>query len=363
MGSDELLALRPRPTLEDVDIYLSEFSDIPSATGSYSPIAGLCAIPPRTSWRVDRKRYHFESDLQSFRAHATTLELSLRYAQRLLTRANYGNLLGVELSGGLDTSIIIEFLIRWRIPFALIGMSTDRYEFRTEREVQMYYAGRCPKAHLYSGKEIPAFSKLDEVPPHPFPSMSSLNYAHAQKKAELCRDLGVTTLLSGDAGDRLLAFPSPQWGPSARTPENCAYWNLAQTIWTDQHLFQTTGVRYVSGLAIGRIPTQILQLRSGLGEDRMKLWTRRELKSYLPDILSNYAYKAFHDGWVNDGIIAARDTIRKMAELAFAIVPHRELAPNRMEETIMDFRNLDAEKQHQFLLRLSFITWVYSNHR
>ncbi len=363
VGSDKLLALRPRPTLEDAEVYLSGFSDIPSATGSYSPIAGLCAIPPGTSWRVSQQRFRFESNLRSFSAHPATLNSCLRYARRLLMRANYGNLLGVELSGGLDSSIIIEFLMRWRIPFALIGMRTDRYEFRTERKVQAHYASRCPKVRMYSGKDIPAFSRLDEVPPHPYPTLGSLNFAHAQKKAEICRDVGVTTLLSGDAGDRLLSFPSPQWSPSGRTPENWAYWNLAQTIWANQYIFNPMGMRFISGLAINRIPALILQLRSGMDEDRMKLWARRELKSYLPEILSDYAYKAFHDGWIVDGIISARRTVRKMAEFAFAIVPHPDLAPNKLDEIAVQFRSLDAQKQQHFLLRLSFVTWVYSNHR
>jgi hypothetical protein len=188
----------------------------------------------------------------------------LRYVRRLLKRADYGNLLGVELSGGLDTSIIIEFLIRWQIPFALIGMRTDRYEFRTERTIQEYYAQRCPTVRMYSGKDIPAFSRLDEVPPHPYPTMFSLNFSQSQKKAETCRDIGVTTLLSGDAGDRLLSFPTPQLSSNGRTPVNWSYWNLAQTIWDDQYIFSPKGVRFISGLASGRIPALVLQLRAGI---------------------------------------------------------------------------------------------------
>jgi hypothetical protein len=216
---------------------------------------------------------------------------------------------------------------------------------------------------MYSGKDIPAFYKLDEVPPHPYPTLGCLSFAHALKKAEICRDLGVTTLLSGDAGDRLLCFPPPKWKLSGRTPENWAYWNLAQTIWSDQYIFNPNGIRFISGLAVNRIPTLILQLRSGLGTDRMKLWARRKLRPYLPDILCNYAYKAFHDGWIVDSISLSRLQVRKMAELAFDVVPHPELAPNKMDESAKEFRTLDAENQHQFLLRLSFVTWVYSNHR
>lgn len=359
----KLAALRPRPTLEDAEIFLSGFSDIPSEAGSYSPIAGLCAIPPKTSWWVSPKQYRFEKDLQSFKGYPTSLDTCLRYAQRLVARANRDNLLAVDLSGGLDSSIIIDFLMQWRRPLALIGMRGDRYEFRTEREIQSYYAKHCPTVRMYSDKDIPAFSRLDEVPPHPYPTMQSLNFAHAQKKAEICQDLGVTTLLSGDAGDRLLGFPSPQWSPSGRTPENWAYWNLACTLWIDQHIFNPIGVRYISGLAVGRLPTLILQLRSGFSEDPKKLWARRKLSPYLPSMLSNYAYKAFHDGWVVDGVISALPTVRKMAKLAFAIVPHPELVPNRMEESATEFRNLEFHKRHQFLNRLTFITWVYSNHR
>lgn len=363
LGAEELRSLRPRPTVNDVDVYLSECSDIPCETGSYLPIAGLCAIPPCTSWRVSRDGYHFEANLESFEARPVTLDSSLRYVRMLLSRKAHGDLLGVELSGGLDTSIIIELLKRWRIPFALVGMANDRYEFRTEREVQLFYATCCPVVRLYSGKNIPAFDRLDEVPPHPFPTMGSLNFAHAKQKAEMCREFGVTTLLSGDAGDRLLSFPTPQWNLSGRTPSNWAYWNLAQTIWADQYVFLPRGIQFISGFAIGRIPTLILQLREGLGEDRMKIWARRNFKSYLPEILSDYAYKAFHDGWIVDSLIYAHQTILKMAAFVYDIIPHPEIAPKKIEELLLDFRNFDPSKQNQLLLRLSFLTWVYSNHR
>ena len=360
---DYLRSLRPHPRIEDVEAYLSGRSDLPCLAGSYLPIAGLCTIPPKTMWRVDRNQYDFVRDLRSFEVLNANLESTISSAYRLLTQTNNGNYLGVELSGGLDTSIIIEFLSRWQIPFALIGMRSDRYEFRTEREVQMFYADRCPTVRLYSGNDIPAFSRLDEVPPHPLPTMGSLNFAHAQKRAELCRDLGVKTLLSGDAGDMLLSLAAPRQAISGRVPNNWAYWNLAQSIWTDQYVFKPIGVRFVSGLAVGRIPGQILHLRSGLKEDRMKLWARNKLNSYLPDMLSKHAYKAFHDGWISEGIVAAIPAITKMAYLAFNAVPHPALSPEKIEKSAINFAKLNADSQNSFLMALSFIIWVYSHNR
>lgn len=363
LDEDRPLSFQPRPTIEEVDLFLSEQSDIPSQIGAYSPIAGICAIPPGTSWQTGPDRYYFKSDTRSYAANPTTLDSTLRYAQKLINRLHSGTAVGVDISGGLDSSIVIELLTRWNIPVALVGMRSDRYEFRTEREVQNYYAQRASNLRLYSGEDVPAFSRLDEVPPHPFPTINSLNFAHAMKKVELCEDMGITTLLNGDAGDRLLSFSPPVLNSFGRAPGNWAYWNLAQSIWIDQYLFQPNGLRYISAFAAGRIPTLILQLRSGLDEDRMKLWARRKLKAYLPDLLTNYAYKAFHDGWIIDGIMAAGAVIRKISEVAFNVVPHAELTPDSMEESAIRFRKLDSQQRQRFLLRLSFVTWLYSNQK
>lgn len=359
----DLKEFKPCPTVEEVELFLSDHSDIPCERGSYAPISGICAIPPKTSWRTARDRYDFVADLRSYAAKPTTLDRTLNYVRKFVSRLQHNELVGVELSGGLDTSIIIEFLMRWHVPIALVGMRSDRYEFRTERVVQEYFEKRSSKVGFYSDEEVPAFSRLDEVPPHPFPTINSLNFAQAQRRVELCRQMGITTLLNGDAGDRLLSFAPPEWKSFGRTPANWAFWNLAQSIWANQYFFQPNGIDYVSGFAMGAIPAHILQLRAGLYEDRMKLWARRQLSPYLPDILTNYAYKAFHDGWIIDGIMAARPVIRKISEVAFDVVHHSELVPKRMEEAASAFRNLQPQQRQRFLLRLSLATWLYSNYK
>jgi asparagine synthetase B (glutamine-hydrolysing) len=47
-----------------------------------------------------------------------------------------GNTIGVHLSGGLDSSIIIGMLNHFDIPFYLIGLVSQRFEFRTEKKIQ-----------------------------------------------------------------------------------------------------------------------------------------------------------------------------------------------------------------------------------
>ena len=93
------------------------------------------------------------------------------------------------------------------------------------------------------------------------------------------------------------------------------------------------------------------------------MWARRQLCNYLPPMLTEYAYKAFHDGWVIDGLHAACATIDKMSRCAHAITRHPELEPSLMAESAKRYRFLSETQRAQFLMKLAFVTWTYSNHR
>jgi asparagine synthetase B (glutamine-hydrolysing) len=306
--------------------------------------------------------YHFAGDLRPCRAKTGTVEAALNYSRRLLARMGRNKRLGVELSGGLDSSIVIEFLLRQGMPVSLIAFTSKRYEFRTERAIQSHYEQRCGSVHLIPYEESPAFSQLEEVPPHPFPVQESLFFARHRAAAKACQRLGVDILLSGEAGDQLLGFAPERCDDSGRAPAGYAYWNLAE-LWSHQHIHLPRGSRYVSAIALGRLPSMILQARSSSGPDHMKLWIRQKLRDYLPPMLTDYAYKAFHDGWVIDGLIAASRVIHRMSNCAYGVTRHPELEPDLMVASATRYRVLNEQERARFLARLSFVTWVYSNHR
>lgn len=268
--------------------------------------------------------------------------------------------MAVELSGGLDSSLIIEFMLRQEFPLSLVAFVSSRYEFRTERAVQAHYEEQCSSVCLIPYEECPAFGFLDKVPSHPFPAQESLFYARHLAAAKACVTLEVDLLLSGEAGDQLLGFAPDPCDFRGRAPKGYAYWNLAE-LWSDQYVYRPLGCSYVSGLALGRLPAMLLQARAGLGSDHMKIWARNKLRNHLPTMLTDYAYKAFHDGWVIDGLLAARSTIHKIADYSYNLIGHPALSPSLMLENSENYRHLSEEQRRQFLAMLSFATWAYSN--
>jgi len=112
--------------------------------------------------------------------------------------------IGVQLSGGLDSSLIIGLLRYFNIEHALIGLSSKRFEFRTERYIQNLLAEKSTLVHLIDEADVLPCSNMLEVPPHQLPDLLSLNYAQDNAMATACKDLNVEVLLSGGGGDTLL---------------------------------------------------------------------------------------------------------------------------------------------------------------
>lgn len=350
-----------KPTYEDVNRHLANGIFTLRRPGSYAPIAGLCALPPHTSWLVSSDVYKFAGDLRKPHSKSSTVKDIFDYAQKLLAITKKENKrVAVELSGGLDSSIVIEFLLRQSVPVSLIAFTSNRYEFRTERMIQSHYERRCSSVHLIPYENSPAFSHLDEVPSHPFPVQESLFFSRHMAAAKACKELGVEILLSGEAGDQLMGFEPESCDAFGHAPEGYAYWNLSE-LWSDQYVYQPLGCNYVSGLAVGKLPALILQARSGLGPDHMKMWARNNLENFLPKMLTKFAYKAFHDGWVIDGLITAAPTIYRISKNAYQITHHPELQPSLIQASAMQYRFLSEEQRAKFFAKLAFITWVFSN--
>lgn len=360
---DQIKDYNLKPTFEDLNRHLQNGLFTLRRPGEYLPIVGLCALPPRTSWLVSPDSYKFVADLRVSHSKASKIEDAFHYVGNLLNKTkNWYKGIGVELSGGLDSSIVIEYLLRQNIPVSLIAFTSERYEFRTERAIQSYYEGRCSSVHLITYENSPAFSCLEEVPPHPFPVQESLFFSRHRAAAKACQLLGVDVLLSGEAGDQLLGFEPEPCNEFGHAPQGYAYWNLAE-LWSNQYVYQPYGTSYVSGLALGRLPAILLNARTGLGADHMKMWARNKLQDFLPSMLTQFAYKAFHDGWVIDGLLAACPSIRRMSKYAYSITRHPELEPSLMQKLAENYRFMNESQRSSFFAKLSFVTWAFSNHK
>ena len=113
-------------------------------------------------------------------------------------------------------------------------------------------------------------------------------------------------------------------------------------------------------MALGAIPSLLFSLRGIQPWDPMKFWARRKFKECLPKELSEFAYTAFHNGWVADGLINAADTINEISENAFKDLKIDDLNPQKMKFQAKTYSTLDEEKRKSFLLNLAFVSWYFS---
>lgn len=348
-------------TLFKIDSYynfLSNGINTLRRRGKYKYFSGLAAIPPGAIAYTSNSNYQIIDDVKRYTVKYTLSIDELHNEIQLLLAKFEDKKIGVELSGGLDSSLIIEALIKFGIKPVLIGFSSDKFEFRTERYIQENYRKRLEESILLKYEDCFAFDKLKDTPVHPIPvTESHLFYRHLTV-AKKAKEFNVDILLSGEAGDQLLSFSNDVIDNSL-LPIDFSYWCLAEH-WSNQYVFQKVGVNYVSGMALGRIPSLIISLRGKQQWDPMKLWARERFKDCLPKELRDYAYTAFHNGWIADGLKNAIDTIEEISEIAFRQTKIDDLNPKNMREKTAIYSTMNEKNRKLFLLNLAFVSWYYS---
>jgi hypothetical protein len=326
--------------------------------GIYLPVAGLLPVPSRSRWNRRPNGYEFlESvwykQLQTNPKIERLDNISRRYVSFLKGRS-----IAVELSGGLDTSLVIEFLIAQGAKLFFIGFISDEYEFRTELLIQSHYLQYAKEYKLIDYKNCNAFGKLLETPIHPVPVADSLYHFRGQVVAQAAKDLGVSLLLNGMAGDNLLGHSfieiAKQTVPNGYDP-----WSMIDS-WSAETIYKAEGITEISPFALHSVIRSMISLRANEAEDTMKLWARKVFSEKLPPKLSRFAYKANHDGWVADGLMAAEDDIKELLRTVLDVLPDDRLNVNEILSTVRKFNHASNEEQQRFLLKLSFLVWAYA---
>jgi len=326
--------------------------------GKYKYFQGLAAIPPKTIINTESTYYEIISNTPNYKISSSYNLDYLREYLELIKHEFLGKKIGVELSGGLDSSLVIEALLKLKIDPVLIGFSSDEFEFRTEREIQKYYHNKASNSILLKYEDHYAFSNLKETPVHPIPVSESHFFQRHKTVAVTARNFNVDILFSGEAGDQLLSSPL-NLETNKKIPLEFGYWCLSEH-WSNQYVYNKLGVQYISGMALGLIPSILLSLRNGQQFDPMKIWARKYFNYCLPHNLSNYAYTAFHNGWVAKGLINAANTIEEICELSYFQTRNDTLNPDKMKSMALKYGALDENKKKLFLINLAYSTWFYS---
>jgi hypothetical protein len=359
---------RTRLSTDDLDAHLANGSTFAPRPDALQPIAGLLPIPSRTAWTTTGNEIKFLRPLGRVDLPvAADIDTLKRLAHRYTSR--YQNTpIAVDLSGGLDSSIVIGLLNSLGLPLILIGHVSTRYEFRTERAIQQHYldypspSSAINTSVLISDDDALPFSELSNVPVSAWPRHTNIYHVGHRLSAQAAARHGARVLLNGNGADALFC---DEFGDSrgAKLPAAYQSWSLYDP-WPDDTVYGPAGIRYIPAYAIGRIPAILYAMRQQQGEDVRKHWARNTFAAFIPRELRDYAYKADFDGWFIDGLRAAADEIRQLAVAVHAHLPHPELAPTRIEQEIERHSKVQEDAFERMLIqKISFMAWAYALQR
>jgi hypothetical protein len=324
---------------------------------TYLPvIKKVIPIPPRTTWQIDSTQVR-QLDKSTFSTkNPKTLNDLRKIAERLTKKIEHK--LAVELSGGLDTAIIIGVLRSIGLDPTLVGAISNRYEFRTERFIQEKIAQNTSYVYFIKEDDSLPFANLKSTPVHPIPNKASLFYYLNKVTASWALESRKKFVLNGIGFDTILIDRIS--GPAE------SYFfdpiNLDDG-WANDYVFSPCGVHYVNVASLHCILKTLITMRSSQTEDSQKLWARNAFESVIPDQLSKYRYKASFGAVYDEGLQRARSHILEMCHVAYDLTRIEELNPSTIAVLINAVRLYDHKAEFTFLARLSYVNWIYQLNR
>ena len=325
---------------------LNSFSYIPNPRKYLPVIAGVVPIHPKSCWTLQHGQL-FPAINESFpieRKGFRDLEATIRqYASRVRQKK-----IAVEISGGLDTALILGALKMCNVSPLKIGVVSERYEFRTEAFIQREIMHLHSDSIILSENETFPFFNIHETPLHTVPDKTSLFYSFFQKTADALADQGVQLLLNGVGGDALLAEPIKQISQR---------WMLNEW-WSCEFIFFPRGIDYRSAFSLFGVRNALSKLRQDKDEDIQKLWARRQFSNWLPRELNLYSYKSSHDVIFVEGLQDSLEEILEIARITHKIHKNSKLNPDKIYKLLKNFNIIDHSKMIELLASVSFCAWI-----
>lgn len=312
-------------------------------------------INPGFCWDADTKTIVADLYKPNIQQNAT-LNTFLSAAERYFSRFA-GKKIGVHLSGGLDSSLIIALLKHFRIPFVAIGLCSYRFEFRTERVIQQIMSEYADDALLLDMDNYPFYSNLDKKPKHQIPDanikMLDASFALAQEFS----DRGCEVVFSGQGGDTLLAESMKNIG----TFDGYNIGNEFTFPWEQDFVYRPMGIELHSFFSDKEVIDQITSLRMGKNEDPLKMWARDFFASLLPNELSKFTYCADFFGHSMDSLHQAKPSFKMLFEEAYDYLQHPLFSPKGIKQILdTDILTLEYKTYCDFCSKLSIAVWIHS---
>jgi len=308
-------------------------------------IKNIVPIPPKSSWLLENNKFEKVNRIDFYKDYNYNLNGFLDLTN-LLVRKLANKRICIELSGGLDSSIIICVLKHFNIDFNLVGLRSNNYEFRTERTIQdLFYV--LDNSILINSKLALPFSNLKYSPKHPLPSFKSL--FHNQKKiiAETCQKNSIDILINGVVGDAVFCD----------SPKNNLWesWEFDDN-WFGKYVFEPYGIHYLQTNCI-EILDYLYYARKNESHDPFKVWAREFFKPIIPSQLSNYYFKADHNEEYLEGIFNSQKDILFLLDYLYDFLG---IANNSSYFEKIKKINFNTNDYNDFLADLSLGNWIYS---
>jgi len=267
-----------------------------------------------------------------------------------------GKKIGVHLSGGLDSSLIICLLHYFHIPFVLGGLTSTRYEFRTERRIQQILSEYGDDVFLIDVEKYPFYGGLLDMPKHQIPDTYIKSNLSTRKLAQEFAKRGVNIVLSGQGADTLFVDAISKVGTNSYNIDNefeCPF---------ERDLFYASyGINLQSFYAYPPIIEQIHNLRRGQEIDAYKIWARQFFKEFLPRELSEFHYCADFFGLSMSGLEQAKPDIKKLLEESHRLLPHSIFSEQNITTLLnTNVFNFDYKVYCAFCVQVSIAAWLHA---
>lgn len=262
--------------------------------------------------------------------------------------------IAVHLSGGLDSSIIIGLLHHFNISFYLVGLVSQRFEFRTEKTIQEIIAPLGKKSILIDIDDYPSFSNLDqkELTQIPDDNIKQVNASRAVARA--CKNLGADVVFTGQGGDTIFVDAIQ----NNHNSWSCNIGNEFIQTYEAEVLYPNEGLELISPFSDRQIINAIYSLRIGQKNDYLKKWSRHFFSDILPRELVQYTYAADFFGLSMDGLDKSKPDIELIFKSAYEITGCKIFTPQENKKFLsIDVFNFEYQNYIDFCNKISLAVW------
>jgi len=333
----------------NLDSHIKNFSRGIERPDNYQEvIKNIHPIPPFSKWQYNEQRFKYIDQPTSLKTYTNTID-DFIYLVKSKTKCLKNKKIAIELSGGLDSSIIIELFNLCELEITLIGFISKNYEFRTERIIQDHYANKH-QSFLIDSKDALPFTRLLDCPPHPLPTKKSLFFYQKEVIAKKCAEEKINFLFNGIVGDTIFCdkIESRRWNK----------WEFDNN-WFNDFIFEPNNVSYIS-TNFDFILNYFFNQRNQEQSDPFKVWARNHFGKILPEKLSKYYYKTDHIEEIIEGIYSAENDISEAYKLTKTITKNQLFTYDKLGEDLKKFKQMSDKEIDTFFAKVSYAVWIHS---